>query len=101
MEERSGVERLEAWLRSLVPRAELVARMALRLQFHAFGNEKGYFARIATLIKELDLTAEDLAGVRADAQRVAAFLDNSERKAAAQPASAAEKESHPSPAAGS
>ena len=33
-----------------------------------------YFARIAALIKELDLKAEDLGAVRADAHKVAAYL---------------------------
>jgi len=73
-EERSGGEDVDAWLCSLEPRAELVARMALHLQFHVRRGEKSYFARIAALIKELDLTAEDLSIARADAQKVAASL---------------------------
>jgi hypothetical protein len=92
MEERSGVEELEAWLRSLVPRAELVARMALRSRFRALGGEKGYFARIAMLIKELDLSPEDLARARADAQCVAAYLGSADRKKARLPGKGAEPE---------
>ena len=75
-EERSGGEDVEAWLCSLEPRAELVARMALHLRYHVRRGEKSYFARIAALIKELDLKAEDLSIVRADAQKVAASLGN-------------------------
>src|SRR5215469_5611860 len=74
MEERSGGEDMEAWLCSLAPRAELVARMALHLRFPVHRAEKSYFARIAALITELDLKAEDLSIVRADAQKVAASL---------------------------
>jgi len=76
MEESSGVEDLEAWLCSLAPRAELVARMALHLRLHAQRREKSYFARVAALIRELDLKAEDLSTLRAEAQKVAASLDN-------------------------
>ena len=75
-EERSGGEDVEAWLCLLEPRAELVARMALHLRYHVRRGEKSYFARIAALIKELDLKAEDLSIVRADAQKVAASLGN-------------------------
>lgn len=75
MKDQSGIEELEARLCSLPPRAELVARMALRLRFHDIYNKKSYFACIAALIKELDLTAEALGVVRADAQKVAAQLN--------------------------
>jgi hypothetical protein len=78
MEDRAGVEAVEAWLSTLAPRAELVARMALHLRFHELRGDKRYFTRIAALIQELQLKAEDLGAVRADAQEVAAFLDHVE-----------------------
>ena len=80
MEDRAGVEveDVERWLCSLAPRAELVARMALHLRFHELRGDKRYFARIASLIKELDLKAEDLGVVREDAQKVAAYLGDAD-----------------------
>jgi hypothetical protein len=81
MEDRAGVEAVEAWLSTLAPRAELVARMALHLRFHELRGNKRYFTRIAALIQELQLKAEDLGGVRADAQTVAAFLDHVQPRA--------------------
>lgn len=76
MEDRASVEAVETWLCTLAPRAELVARMALHLRFHELRGDKRYFARIAALIQEVDLKAEDLGAVRADAQKVAAFLEH-------------------------
>jgi len=70
-----GIEELEARLCSLAPRAEFVARMALRLRFYDIYDKKSYFACLAALIKELRLTAEGLSAVRADAQKVAAQLN--------------------------
>lgn len=74
MQDRSGIEELEAWFVTLAPRAELVARMALRMRASQVRDDKSYFARIAALIKVLALEAEDLNSVRADADRVAASL---------------------------
>jgi hypothetical protein len=81
MEDRAGVEAVEAWLSTLAPRAELVARMALHVRFHELRGDKRYFARIAALIQELQLKAEDLGAVRADAQKVAACLDQVQPRA--------------------
>ena len=74
METQSGIEELEERLCSLTPRSELVARMALRLHVYDVFDKKSYFARIAQLINTLDLTAEALSVVRADAHKVAARL---------------------------
>jgi hypothetical protein len=80
MEDQSGVEDVAAaWLCSLAPRTELVARMSLHLRFHGPNKDRSYFARISLLINELDLSAEDLNTVRADARRLAAILDEDSR----------------------
>ena len=73
MEDQSGIDQRETWLRSLAPRVELVARMALRLRLNESPRDKSYFPRISSLINKLDLGAEELSAIRADAQRVAAL----------------------------
>jgi len=78
VEDQPSIEELEARLRLLTRRAELVARMALRLRSHKVCNTKGYLSRIGTLIKELDLSAEALNTARAEAQEVAASLNAAE-----------------------
>lgn len=75
MKDRASIEELEARLRSLPPRAELVARMAVRLRCHDIWDKKSYFTRIAALTKELGLTTGALNVVLADAQKVAANLN--------------------------
>ena len=76
MEDGSGIAELESWFCLLVPRAELVARMALRMLFQELADDKRYFARIVALINELDLTREELAALRRDARKLAASLDD-------------------------
>ncbi len=74
-DDRSGVDPLEAWLSSLEPRAELVARMALRSHRREGRADRNFFKRVATLSRELQLDAEQWNAVLADAQSVAASLD--------------------------
>jgi hypothetical protein len=69
IEDRSGIEELETRFRTLAPRCELIARMALRQQYPQF-IYRHYFTRIAFLIKKLDLSPEDLNKLRADAEKV-------------------------------
>jgi len=73
-DDRSGVDPLEAWLCSLEPRAELVARMALRTYRREARPDKNYFRRIAVLTRELGLDPGAWNAVLADAHSVAASL---------------------------
>jgi hypothetical protein len=76
--DRSGIEELEKWLGTLVPRCELIARMALSSCLPELRidprDDRRWFTRTATLINELNLSHEDLNEVRADAQKVQASL---------------------------
>lgn len=66
---------LEAWLSSLEPRAELVARMALRSRIAERRNDKNFFHRIAGLTRELRLRPEELGAACSEAHTIAVQLE--------------------------
>jgi hypothetical protein len=66
---------LDPWLRSLAPRAELVARIALRARFNEMRRDKSFFRRIAQLTSELNLAGTDLNSVLEEAKAFARRLE--------------------------
>ena len=78
VEDHRRIELLETWLCALAPRRELVTRMAIRSCLPELRFDTRYdrqcFARVATLIKELNLRGDALNDARADAQEAEAGL---------------------------
>ena len=78
VQDNRRIEGLEELLSTLAPRCELVTRMAIRsclpeLRFDIH-YDRACFARITALIKELNLSGEDLNDVREDAREAEASL---------------------------